>query len=117
VVGSLSALIRSKNFEGKERFVFEFNGLDFLARIICEEASSEIKQSLRLQKKALVFLFDLVCNDDNINIKDPHYCRRKLGDCKPFMKTMLGDLASLSLDESPTYQVREYILRTLFYIY
>ena len=78
VLSALSSFIRADNFEGKRRFIQEFDGTNFLAGLICADAKSPEKQSLRLQKKVVIFLNDLVLNDDNIVEEDPCFVRRSL---------------------------------------
>jgi hypothetical protein len=58
------------NSAGKRVFVEQYHGIDLLARIICADPQSDIKKSLRLQKKTLLVLNDLVANDENIKLED-----------------------------------------------
>lgn len=63
VMSALSNYIKGNNFNAKRKFIGEFAGLEFLTALISD---SHHNKSLRLAKKGLVLMFDLVLNDDNI---------------------------------------------------
>jgi len=63
VFSALSSFIRGMNFDGKRRFITEFDGLSFISSLLTDETATA---SLRLYKKVLVLIQDLVVNDDNI---------------------------------------------------
>jgi len=63
VFSALSSFIRGMNFEGKRRFITEFDGLTFISSLLTDEIATA---SLRLYKKVLILIQDLVVNDDNI---------------------------------------------------
>lgn len=63
VFGALSSFIRSENFDGKRRFILQFNGLDFLSSLLTDETANV---SLKLYKKILLLINDLITNDDDI---------------------------------------------------
>jgi len=64
IFSALSSVIKADNFTGKLRFIKEFDGLEFLSSLLCDELASE---SIRLYRRVLVLLNDLVNNDDNID--------------------------------------------------
>ena len=66
VLGCLKSFLGCSNFVGKRNFVEEYKGLDVLGKIICADPTSELKKSVRLQKKVYMLMNDLVINDDNI---------------------------------------------------
>ncbi len=57
---ALSCFLKAENFDGKRLFIRDFDGLAFLTRLICYDFS------LRMRKKVLMLLNDLVMNDDRI---------------------------------------------------
>lgn len=61
IFGALSSFLRAENFNSKREFINKMGGLQFLASSILNEAST-----LRLKKKILILMYDLVLNDDNI---------------------------------------------------
>lgn len=72
IFGALSSFIRAENFEGKARFIKDYSGLDFLGSLMNDDLAS---QSLRLFKKVLTLLNDLVVNDDSIFKGNPFLVR------------------------------------------
>ena len=58
-MGAISAFLRAENFVSKKEFLTDFNGLQFLSGLVL---SSE-NISLRLLKKVVFLLYDLVLND------------------------------------------------------
>jgi len=60
-LGALSSFLRAQNFNSKRHFVEHMNGLNFLESLMSEESVS-----VRIQRKALILLYDLVLNDEHI---------------------------------------------------
>jgi len=77
IFSALSSVIKADNFAGKLRFIKEFDGLNFLASLLCDELLSD---SLRLYRRVLVLLNDLVNNDSDIDPSHPMLVRNFLGD-------------------------------------
>lgn len=92
VLGCLRAFMSATNFAGKRAFVEQYKGIDLLAQLICADPQSEVKKAVRLQKKVLFLLNDLVVNDDNIKTDDKQYVRRCLGTSEEFIRALLTDL-------------------------
>jgi len=113
LLGVVSSFLRGPNYESKIDFLSNYNGLEFLINIISDEDSS-----LRLIKKALFFLYDLVINDDHIFRKeDPTFVRRNLSQNKELLMKMVKDyLLESDLDNKQTLDMREYVLRILKYV-
>jgi len=63
IFSALSSVIKSDNFAAKYRFVKEYDGLEFLGALLCDELA---KDSIRLYRKVLILAFDLITNDDGI---------------------------------------------------
>lgn len=63
VLSALSNYIKGNNFVAKRKFIGEYAGLEFLAALISD---SHYNKSLRLAKKGLILMYDLVLNDDGI---------------------------------------------------
>ncbi len=55
---SLSSFIKGHNFESKQQFIRDFDGLPFLTKIFIND------YALRFRKKILALLMDLVMYDD-----------------------------------------------------
>mmetsp|Transcript_17569 Transcript_17569/g.29658 ORF Transcript_17569/g.29658 Transcript_17569/m.29658 type:complete len:118 (-) Transcript_17569:410-763(-) len=90
-------------------------GLQFLAQIIHEK-----DYSVRLQKKAIILMHDLVINDENIFEIDERMVRRTFGEQMQVLERLIGLLkgAADNMLESPQlWDLREYILRCLFRIF
>lgn len=77
VFGSLAAFLKAENFEGKRRFITEYEGLEFLVRQTCSEEAASY--SLKLQKKIMNLVYDFVINDDSIFEHDAFFVRNTLG--------------------------------------
>ena len=112
VLSCLRTFVGGTNFNGKRLFVEQFKGLDLLASILCADAQSEAKKSVRLQKKVLMLLHDLAINDDLIKPQDTQYVRRCLGSSEVLLKVLLSDL-----EQSQHADMREYILKILFRVH
>jgi len=72
IFSALSSVIKADNFAGKLRFIKDFDGLEFLSSLLCDELASE---SIRLYRRVLVLLNDLVINDDGIVSDNPFFVR------------------------------------------
>jgi len=72
IFSALSSVIKADNFAGKLRFIKEFDGLEFLSSLLCDELASE---SNRLYRRVLVLMNDLVNNDDGIDSSNPFFVR------------------------------------------
>jgi len=72
IFSALSAIIKADNFAAKLKFIKEFNGLEFLASLLCDELAQE---SIRLYRRVLVLVNDLVINDDMIDATKPFQVR------------------------------------------
>ena len=80
--------------------------------MLCADPDSEVKKSVRLQKKVMLLLYDLVLNDDNIKLDDKNYVRRTLGSSEDFIRQLLHDL-----EHSKDQDLRETILKVLFRVH
>ena len=67
LLGVISAFIRSQNYESKRDFLKDYDGLGFMSKAIRDADT----QSVRLLKKAVFLLYDLVINDDVIFKDNP----------------------------------------------
>mmetsp|Transcript_31176 Transcript_31176/g.47708 ORF Transcript_31176/g.47708 Transcript_31176/m.47708 type:complete len:130 (+) Transcript_31176:534-923(+) len=113
-LGALSSFLRAKNFEGKREFVGKMGGLHFLAALLLDT-----KQSLRLHKKVLILLYDLVLNDETIVTDVPTQVRKTVGEQMDITKRLVALLleASADLSNGQYWDVRETILRILFRVF
>lgn len=59
--GALSSFLRANNFNGKKEFIVKHGGLQFLLEILKDKESS-----IRLQKKVVFLLNDIVQTDSEI---------------------------------------------------
>lgn len=59
LLGAISAYLRGKNMNAKREFLKDYNGISFLMTILYDIN----KLSVRLQKKVLFLIYDLVIND------------------------------------------------------
>lgn len=75
VFGALSSFLRAENFNSKREFINKMGGLQFLASSILNE-----KSTLRLQKKVLILMYDLVLNDEMIFEEQPTLVRKTMGE-------------------------------------
>jgi hypothetical protein len=71
VIGALASYLKGINTDGKREFISEFSGIEFL-----KGAIKDGKNELRLSKKLLLLLQDLVQNDSLIlHGASPSYIR------------------------------------------
>ena len=110
-MSALSSYLRADNFEGKREFLKEFNGLELLFGIIMNDSNA----TLRLHKKVLILLYDFVLNDDRIFTDNKFYVRNSLAE-NSHLVTRLFTLLQKDLKEHKYLDLREFILRILFYV-
>jgi len=85
IISALSSFLRAMNFSGKRDFLKNYEGLQFLIAILTEEG-----ESLKMLKKVLFLLYDLVINDQQIFEKShPHFVRKALASDDGFMVRIL----------------------------
>ena len=113
IFGSLSAWIKADNFEGKRRFINDKNGLDFLKRLVCDP---EVNQTfnIRLKKRVMNLINDLVTNDDGIYVEQPFFVRDFFCQDQVFLNTFAGLLAGANLQNMQELQYRDTVLLILF---
>lgn len=91
IMGCISSFIRSENFDGKREFIGKMGGLQFLAANLHEKANS-----IRLLKKILILMYDLVLNDDTIFEENPTMVRKTFADQMNIMDRMIELLMEAS---------------------
>lgn len=84
VFGALSSFLRAENFNSKREFINKMGGLQFLASSILNE-----NFSVRLQKKILILMYDLVLNDEMIFEDQPILVRKTLGEQMGVMERLI----------------------------
>lgn len=114
IVGALSSFIRSENFNSKREFIETRAGLQFIACILHQQNAS-----VRLQKKTLVLMYDLVLNDESVFEKIPNLIRKFFGTQCDVMKRLVEILkeSSTNLDDPKYWDLRENLLNNLFRIF
>ena len=78
VFSCLTAWLKADNFEGKRRFLTEFQGLEFLARLVTQ-AAMDANFNPRLKVNIHRLVHDLVLNDDGIFEECPFHVREHFG--------------------------------------
>jgi len=111
--GSLSSWIKADNFEGKRRFIEEQQGLEFLTSLVCD-ANVNANFNLRLKKKIMNLIADLVLNDDGIYDQHPYHVRQYFSTNEAFLMQLIGTLATTDLNNMQELQYRDSILIILF---
>ena len=111
--GSLAAWIKADNFEGKRRFINEQQGLEFLSRLICD-ASVNQAFTMRLRKKIMILINDLVINDDGIFEENPFFVREHFCADQEFLNQLQSCLVNAELQNLQEQQYRDTILHILF---
>ena len=115
IFGSLSSFLKADNFESKRLFIRDYDGLAFLSRLICQDLT------LRLQKRVLQLLNDLLMNDDSIfgpeQNGDRFYVRRFFSHKEDVLQKLLTNITESDLGNGQTLQLREYSLRILFWLH
>lgn len=114
IIGALSSFLRAENFNSKREFVGTMGGLQFLAVVINNK-----EFSMRLHKKVLILMHDLLINDENIFEENPKQVRSTFGNDMGVLDSMLEhfETASVDLQSSQFWDTREYILRNIFRIF
>lgn len=95
IFSALSSFIRADNFSAKLRFIKEFDGLEFLSSLLCDELAGE---SIRLYKKLLILICDLVTNDELIDTTNPMMVRDMFANDKNAMTQLVKNI-----DPAQTY--------------
>lgn len=76
VFSALASFVKGNNFPAKKKFVEEFDGIAFCASLMNDETANS---SIRLYKRLLILMNDLVVNDDLILSNDPKFVRNYFG--------------------------------------
>jgi len=93
VFGALSSFLRAENFNSKREFISKMGGLQFLASSILNE-----KSTLRLKKKILILMYDLVLNDEMIFEEQPNLVRKTMGEQMGVLEQLMSILKKSSED-------------------
>ena len=114
ILGALSSFLRAENFNSKREFVGKMGGLQFLAVLINNK-----EFSVRLHKKVLILMHDLIINDENIFEENPKQVRMTFGNEMGVLDRMmeLFETASVDMQSNQYWDNREYILRNIFRIF
>ena len=113
VFGSLAAWIKADNFEGKRRFISEKDGLEFLKRLFCDSALNE-NFNMRLKKKVVNLIYDLVVNDDGIFEDNPFHVRQHFCDDQAFLEKLRVTLTNAQLSDMQELQYRDSVLLIIY---
>ena len=113
VFGSLAAWIKADNFEGKRRFINDTNGLDFLKRLLCDPAVNSTF-NIRLKKRVMNLINDLVTNDDGIFEEQPFFVRDNFCQDINVLNTLAGILTGANLKNMQELVYRDTVLLILF---
>ena len=113
VLGALSAFLRAENFIGKKEFLQDLEGISFLKSIL----QNKQNLTIRLLKKVVFLLNDLVVNDDSIFGKEnPTYVRKAVSEDPEFVSYLLEYLIEPDVENTQKIDVREFILRIFEYL-
>lgn len=113
IFGSLAAWIKADNFEGKRRFINEHQGLEFLSSLVCDSAINQAF-TMRLKKKVMNLVNDLVINDDGIFEENPFYVREHFCSDSEFLNQLQHCLVNADLQNMQEQQYRDTILLITF---
>ena len=98
--GSLSSFLKAENFESKRLFIRDYDGLAFLSRLVCETLT------LKLQKRVLQLLNDLLMNDDSIFGLEPNgdkfYVRRFMSHKEDVIKKLIKNVVESDHENGQT---------------
>ena len=112
--GSLAAWIKADNFEGKRRFITEQQGLEFLSSLVCDSSVNQAF-TIRLRKKIMILINDLVINDDGIfEEENPFFVREHFCGDQDFLNQLQSCLVNAELQNYQEQQYRDTILHILF---
>ena len=113
IFGSLAAWIKADNFEGKRRFINEHQGLEFLSSLVCDSAINQAF-TMRLKKKVMNLVSDLVINDDGIYEENPFFVREHFCNDSEFLTQLQNCLVNADLQNMQEQQYRDTILLIIF---
>ena len=105
--------MKADNFEGKRRFINDEQGLQFLSSLVCD-ASVNQTFNIRLKKKVVNLIHDLVLNDDGIYNENPFFVRAFYCGDQNLLESLKGAVASADLQNMQELQYRDSILRIIF---
>ena len=115
IFGALSSFLKADNFDSKRLFIRDYDGLAFISKLVCEDLT------LKLQKRVLQLLNDLLMNDDSIFGLEPNgdrfYVRRFISHKDDLIQKLLNNILESDLENGQTLQLREYSLRILFWLH
>ena len=113
VFSCLTAWLKADNFEGKRRFLTEFQGLEFLARLVTQ-AAMDANFNPRLKVNIHRLVHDLVLNDDGIFEERPFHVREHFGAHLDFLNALVTELTRSSIRNARERPLRDLILQTAF---
>lgn len=111
--GSLASWIKADNFMGKRKFINEQQGLEFLSSLVCDTTVNEAF-TMRLKKKVLNLVNDLVLNDDGIYDENPHFVRQHFCADQEFLNILKSSLVGAELTNIQELQYRDSLLCIIF---
>jgi hypothetical protein len=98
--GSLSSFLKAENFESKRLFIRDYDGLAFISRLVCESLT------IRLQRRVLQLLNDLLMNDDSIFGTEPNgdrfYVRRFISHKEDVIQRLIRNIVESDTQNSQT---------------
>jgi len=105
-MSALSSFLRGLNTDGKREFLTEYTGLVFLKAALHDSVSQ-----IRLSKKIVMLLQDLVINDHLILYgANPSSIRTAISNDMAFIETLTKQLKSGPIDDYQMNDLRESIL-------
>lgn len=105
--------MKADNFEGKRRFINDQQGLDFLSSLVCDVNANQAF-NIRLKKKIVNLIHDLVLNDDGIYDENPFLVRTYYCSDQNFLESLRGAVVNADLQNMQELQYRDSILRIIF---
>ena len=116
VFGCIASFLKGEYFEGKRDFIDNLSGLVFLREAFLVSQDT----SLRLQKRLLLLIYDLILSDDQLFPDNKTHIRGTLADDEAFVQKLVELIASdSSLEDLYNHQKfdkREAILKILEYL-
>mmetsp|Transcript_15117 Transcript_15117/g.14700 ORF Transcript_15117/g.14700 Transcript_15117/m.14700 type:complete len:134 (+) Transcript_15117:450-851(+) len=110
---ALSSYIRAENFEAKREFLKQYNGIGFLVMALRDPELN----SLRLQKRIMFLIYDMVISDEKIcEDQSIEPVRKTLIQSGDFLQYMHLLLDSPEFTNNQKLDLREYALRVLEYL-
>lgn len=113
IFGSLASWIKADNFEGKRRFINDQQGLCFLASLICDSSFNQAF-TMRLKKKVISLINDLVINDDGIYAENPFFVREHFCGDQDFLLQLKSSIVNADLSNMQELQYRDTLLNIIF---